>query len=91
MGNNRSRNTSGCRYRSGIHDIPDNLVPFLPKSAKILDKQVEVDAVKVEQDIKALDDSRVEGDLVDKKTQAAENRRAAMERARQAKAEKASN
>ena len=59
---------SGKRFSSGVHDIPDELVKFLPKTAIILDKDYVEEKVEepVVETLKDYDLARTAMDEVEK-------------------------
>jgi hypothetical protein len=58
---------SGKRFRKGVVEVPEELVPFLPKGTVMLDKVKVYEAPAPEvQDFRELDLDRVAGDVVEK-------------------------
>jgi len=52
------QSVSGRRYKPGVHEVPDNLKPYLPPSAEIVKDIPEEKIEPVETDIKAYDTDR---------------------------------
>ena len=52
---------SGCRYKKGVHEMPEHLRDFLPPDAEVLDK-VEEKKKQTEVDVEALDLARLDSD-----------------------------
>lgn len=56
---NEIQSVSGQRFRKGVCEVPDSLVPFLPTSAKVLDKDEPAEAApEVEKSLKDFDIGR---------------------------------
>jgi hypothetical protein len=92
------RSFSGQRYKKGIHDVPDALKKYLPKSAVIItDAEAAVETSPepvVDQSLRDFDVLRADGDAITKAGEQAEQslkeiRQDRMAKARAAKAEKA--
>jgi hypothetical protein len=63
----RSRSGKLYKKRNNPHNIPEELVPYLPKTAKVVDGKLE--AVEVSQTFKDFDEARIGASVEDKKLQ----------------------
>lgn len=81
----KMRTYSGRFFSKGVHDIPQSLKPFLPKSAKLVDN-VEEQRVEASQDFKDFDETRAAMDALDSVVDNAEK---TLKERRQAQAAKA--
>ena len=80
---------SGKRYKKGVHEIPDELKPYLPSDAVIyLDEHEAVRVDSPELTAIELDEARAVADAVEEAQERANRNRENLAKARKAKSEK---